>query len=56
MAEPTQDRLDELAEQIDGARGDAEDDGLLADSNPEPTFLDPEGDEQPNAFRVQPPQ
>lgn len=41
MAEPSQERLDELEERIEAVRTDAEEDGLLPDSTPEPTFEDP---------------
>ena len=41
MAEPSQERIDELEKRIDAARRDAEDHGLLPDSTPEPTFEDP---------------
>ena len=42
MAEPTQERLDELGEQIEEVRRDAEEHGLLPDSTPERTFEDPD--------------
>ena len=44
MADPEQKRLDDLGEKIDEARHDAEEDGLLPDSTPEPTFEDPDAD------------
>jgi len=44
MAEPTQERIDELGDRIDDARREAEDDGLLPDSTPEPTLVDPDPD------------
>ena len=50
MAAPDE-RLDEVQEKIDEARQRAEDDGLLPDEDPEPTFADPDGDgdvEPPN--------
>jgi hypothetical protein len=43
MAAPDE-RLDEVQEKIDDARRRAEDDGLIPDSDPDPTFADPEGD------------
>ena len=42
MADPEQERLDELGDRIDTARRQAEDDGLLTDSTPEPTLVDPD--------------
>jgi hypothetical protein len=39
-----QNRLDQLGEQIERVRRDAEEDGLLPDSTPEPTFVDPDAD------------
>lgn len=49
MAEPSQERLDELEERIEDVRRDAEDAGLLPDSDPEPTFRDPNpgGEDRP---------
>lgn len=44
MADVSQKRLDELGERIDAARRDAEEDGLLPDSTPEPTLIDPDPD------------
>jgi len=37
----TDERLDQLEERIDEARRQAEEDGLLPDSTPEPTFFEP---------------
>jgi hypothetical protein len=54
MPEP-EDRIEELDEQIDEARRRAEDDGLLPDSEPDPTFADPDADgetEPPNVIGV----
>jgi hypothetical protein len=49
-----QDRLDELGDDIEATRRQAEEDGLLPDSTPRPTFIDPDGDgdsdEAPNAI------
>jgi hypothetical protein len=49
-----QERLDDLGDDIDATRRQAEEDGLLPDSTPEPTFIDPDGDgddgEAPNAI------
>jgi hypothetical protein len=57
MAQPSQERLDELENRIEHARRDAEEDGLLPDSTPEPTFADPEGDEADGVdeYEAQPP-
>lgn len=44
MADTSQERLDELGERIDTARRRAEEDGLLPDSTPEPTFIEPNPD------------
>ena len=44
MAEPSKERLDELGERIDKARRDAEEDGLLPDTTPERSFIDPDAD------------
>jgi hypothetical protein len=41
-------RLDELGEKIDDARRQAEDHGTIPDSDPEPTFADPDGDGDPD--------
>jgi hypothetical protein len=41
VAEPSQERLDQLEERIDDVRREAEDDGLLPDRDPEPTLYDP---------------
>lgn len=41
---PEDPRLDELDKTIDDARKQAEDHGTIPDSDPEPTFADPEGD------------
>lgn len=45
MADPSQERLDDLEETIDKARHQAEEDGLLTDETPEPTFVDPDADD-----------
>jgi hypothetical protein len=45
MADPSEERLEELGERIDKARRDAEEDGLLPDSTPEPSFEDPNPDD-----------
>jgi hypothetical protein len=39
-----EERLEELEQTIDDARRRAEDDGLIPDSDPDPTYADPEGD------------
>lgn len=39
-----QERVDELGEEIDAARRQAVEDGLLPDPHPRPTFIDPDGD------------
>lgn len=48
MTEPNTDemqkRVDELGEDIEATRRQAEDDGLLPDSDPDPTFIDPDAD------------
>ena len=44
MADPDQERLERLGDKIDEARHDAEEDGLLPDSTPEPTFKDPDAE------------
>jgi hypothetical protein len=41
---PDKDRIDELGEDIEEAREQAEDHGTLPQSDPDPTFIDPEGD------------
>jgi hypothetical protein len=45
VAEPSQQRLDELEDRIDEVRRDAEEAGLLPDSTPEPTLYEPNPDE-----------
>lgn len=42
--EPSQERLDELQQDIDAARRKAEEDGTLPNPDHEPTFVDPDGD------------
>lgn len=44
MADQRQERLDELGERIEDVRRDAEDDGLLPEEEPDPTFIDPNPD------------
>lgn len=39
-----QEGLDELGDDIEATRRQAEEDGILPDSTPEPTFIDPDGD------------
>ena len=41
---PDDQHLDELGQQIDDARKQAEDHGTIPDPDPEPTFADPDGD------------
>lgn len=41
MADMNQQRLEELGERIDRVRRSAEEHGLLPDSTPEPTFIEP---------------
>jgi hypothetical protein len=41
MADERQERLDELGERIDAVRRRAQEDDLLPDDSPEPTFVDP---------------
>jgi len=43
MAEPSQERLDELDERIKGARRQAEEDNLVPEEDG-PTFIDPDDD------------
>ena len=45
MADPSEERLEALGDRIDKARRDAEEDGLLPDSTPEPSFKDPDPDD-----------
>jgi hypothetical protein len=52
MAEPSQERLDQLEDRIDAVRKDAEEDGLLPDSTPEPTFRDPDPDGPDRPARI----
>lgn len=49
MPEPSQERLDDIEERIDDVRRKAEDDGVLPDSDREPTFRDPNpgGEDRP---------
>jgi hypothetical protein len=56
MAQPSQERLDQLDDQIEQARRGAEDDGLLPDDD-EPTLIDPNPDDGDDVdeFRAQPP-
>jgi hypothetical protein len=46
MADPSEERLEELGDRIDKARRDAEEDGLLPDSTPEPSYRDPDPDDE----------
>lgn len=46
---PDDQRLDELGQQIDDARKQAEDHGTIPDSDPEPTYADPDGDGEEGA-------
>jgi len=56
VAEPDQERLDRLGDRIDEARRDAEEDGLLPDSTPEPTFEEPNPEGEPTpADTAEPP-
>ncbi len=49
MAEPSEDRIEQVGERIDEARRKAHDDGLLSDDEPDPMLDDvasqPAGDE-----------
>ena len=53
MAEPTQDRIDELGDQIDQVRREAQEHGTIPDE--EPTLADPDGDGEEEPFTAQPP-
>jgi hypothetical protein len=61
VADQRQEALDELDERIKHVRRDAEEDGLLPDSHPQPTFFDPDGDgesdgdEGPGNYQIAPP-
>ncbi len=46
---PDDKQLDELEETIDDARRQAEDHGTIPDSEPEPSFVDPDGDGEPGS-------
>jgi hypothetical protein len=52
MADPEQERLDELEARIQSVKHDAEEHGTLLDENEEQTFSDPEGDgtDHPSRF------
>lgn len=41
---PDQDRLDELEAETAEVRREAEEHGTIEESDPDPTFIDPEGD------------
>ncbi len=41
---PDDEQIDELAETIDDARRRAEDHGTIPDSDPDPSWVDPDGD------------
>ena len=45
---PNEERLEELQDDIDRARRQAEEHGTLPDSTPQPTFIDPDGDGEPD--------
>ncbi len=48
MSDASQDdELQQLQDDIDAARRQAEDHGTIPDSDPEPTFADPDGDGDP---------
>jgi hypothetical protein len=47
QGEPKDVDLAEVQEKIDEARRRAEEDGLLPDSTPEPTYRDPDADGEP---------
>lgn len=44
MADPQQDQLDELQDQIDDVRRDAEEHGTIPSDEPRQTLADPDGD------------
>lgn len=46
---PDDQRIDDLGDTIDEARKQAEDHGTIPDSDPEPTFVDPDGDGEPGS-------
>ena len=46
---PDDKQIDELEETIDDARRQAEDHGTIPDSEPDPTFVDPDGDGEPGS-------
>ena len=43
-SDPDQERLDRLEDGVEAARRQAEEDGMLPSSEPERTFIDPDGD------------
>ena len=55
MAEPSQERLDELDEEIQSARSKAEDDNLLPETEG-PTLVDPDddGNTEPEGMEIAP--
>ena len=55
MAEPSQERLDQLDETIQSARKHAEDDGLVPEEDG-PTLIDPDddGDTDPEGMEIAP--
>lgn len=52
MADEKQERLDDLEERIDKVRRDAEEHDVLPDSDPEPTFRDPNPDGPDRPHRI----
>ena len=48
QGDPTDPDLQEVQDDIDDARRQAEEDGILPDSTPERTYLDPDGDGEPD--------
>ena len=55
MAEPSQERLDQLDETIESARRNAEEDGLLPETEG-PTLVDPDddGNTEPEGMEIAP--
>ena len=51
---PDEERREELQDDIDAARRQAEEHGTLPDLRPDPTFIDPDGDGEPDG-PVRPP-
>ena len=53
MAEPNDEQLDQLQDQIDDVRRDAEEHGTVPSSEPRQTLADPDGDGEVEPYRVQ---